>query len=110
VRAAEFHGLRINTSYVYSRSLDNVASSVFPLLPTSAINQGITSLLSTGDPSFFCNVLGEQGTALCPGNGTPGSRFGAISTAARSVSPLLALSTSGAGQAIVTPYAIPQDR
>src|SRR5207253_10451658 len=41
LRAADWHGLRVNGTYNYSKSIDNASNGIFPALPVSLPNLSI---------------------------------------------------------------------
>ena len=114
VRAADWHGLRVNGTYIWSHSIDNASDGVFPpeplTMPNLAIGYGILGQL---------NPIGQ---CLFEG-GTPGQFPCAITVTTASGSstqqiPLTlptinfnpgAVTTTGAGQIITSRYLIPQD-
>lgn len=100
VRAADWHGLRLNGSYVWSKSIDNASSSTFRSLPLSLSNLSIAyQVFGTDNPTArclffgtFCSIGGEQVPLTIPTiNFSPS-----------------AVTTTGAGQPLVTPYLLPQ--
>jgi hypothetical protein len=104
VRAAEWHGLRVNASYTYSRSMDNASNSIFPIQPITMLNQLVGFQYNgLGNPYFVCSqcVRNFQGasTAIPPGSG---SVTGSDSLSA-------GLTTTGLSTAITSRYTIPQD-
>lgn len=100
VRAAEWHGLHLNGSYVWSKSIDNASSSTFSTLPLTLSNLTIGyGVFGSDSPIarciFFgvsCTIGGEQVPLTIPTiNFNPS-----------------AVTTTGAGQPLVTPYLLPQ--
>ena len=104
LRAAEWHGLRVNASYVYSRSMDNASNSIFPVVPVSMLGQLIGfQYYGLGNPYFVCTqCVGNKGLNT---SGVPlgsGSVTGSDSLSA-------GLTTTGLAAATVSHYALPQD-
>jgi hypothetical protein len=97
VRVAEWHGLRFNATYNWSKSTDNVAGSQFPLLPVTGPDMLLGYML-TGSQNFtpFCIYL-NLFCAIAPGT------FPSINFVPSAVT------TTGAGAVLTTPYTIPQD-
>lgn len=100
LRAAEWHGLHLNTSYVWSKSLDNASSSNFSTLPLSLSNLSIAyGVFGLDNPTADCIFFGT----LCTFKGAqfpltiPTINFNAS-----------AVTTTGLGQPLVSPYVIPQ--
>jgi hypothetical protein len=100
VRTADWHGLRLNGSYVFSKSIDNASSSTFRSLPLSLSNLSIAyQVFGSDNPvaeciffALFCSIGGEKVPLTIPTiNFSP-----------------TAVTTTGAGQPQVTPYLIPQ--
>lgn len=97
VRVAEWHGLRFNATYTWSKSTDNVAGTAFPLLPVTGPNMLLGyQLTGTQNLTPFCIYL-NQFCAIAP-----------------SVFPNLnfipsAVTTTGAGAVYTTPYTLPQN-
>jgi len=105
-RVAEWHGLRFNAAYVWSKSTDNVASSRFPLLPVSAPNQLLGyQLFGTGNPTPACIYQISAPPTYIPGLTCAIAPFTSpdISFAPSAVT------TSGAGAVYTSPYTVPQD-
>jgi hypothetical protein len=111
LRVAEWHGLRVNGMYTWSSSFDNASNGVFPLLPNTLFNQAqFFGPNSNGNYAAECVVFGAPfvfnplfGFAVpCPPPGTLGAIGGGISGAG-------ALTTTGAGAILTSPYNIPQD-
>ncbi|MDP9267746.1 MAG: carboxypeptidase regulatory-like domain-containing protein [Acidobacteriota bacterium] len=92
VRAADWHGLRVNGTYTFSHAHDNASALVFPSLPLTLFGFGCGAQIFVSDNPVSCgaDVLGVGGA---PAFG------GAVS----------ALTTTGQGGVITTPYNIPQD-
>jgi len=100
IRAADWHGLRLNGSYVWSKAIDNASSSTFRSLPLSLSNLSIAyQVFGSDNPAadciffgVFCSIGGEQVPLTIPSiNFNPS-----------------AVTTTGAGQPQVTPYLLPQ--
>jgi len=105
LRVAQWHGLTANVNYDYSKSYDNGSQGIFPLSVTSLPVQ-VFGLQAFGlaNPNFL--TFGGRLSGAFPGlDKYPGVVTGT------NLSDLLTsgLSTTGAGQVIVTPYDIPQD-
>ncbi len=104
LRTSGWHGLRFNVNYSYSRSMDNSSTGLFPNLPVSP--RGL--LLGSG---YFANSSFPAAALLL------GSAFGSLPATAYNSAPVFpnidfgagALTTTGAGQVLVSPYVIPQD-
>lgn len=111
LRAAEWHGLRMNASYTYSQSIDNASNSVFPLLPASIFNQLIGfQYAGLGNPYFVCPacVFSFGGFGLIPPFSTGGALpAGASVTGSDALA--AGLTTTGLAGALVSRYNIPQD-
>ncbi|MBZ5647574.1 MAG: TonB-dependent receptor [Acidobacteriia bacterium] len=104
VRTAGWHGLRLNVAYSYSKSLDNSSTGIYPTLPISPRNLllGYQFLENGSFPTQ--NLLGTFTGALPPaglGFAQPVFPFIDFSTGA--------LTTTGAGRVLTSPYLIPQD-
>ena len=97
---AGWHGLRMNAAYAFSKSLDNSSTGLYPTLPITPRNLLLGyQYLETG--SFPSVNLLFNGTA------NPAFAF------AQPVYPFIdfstgALTTTGAGQVLTSPYVIPQ--
>ena len=100
VRAAEWHGLHLNGTYVFSKAIDNASSSTFNTLPLSLSNLSIGyGVFGSDNPTaqcvffgVFCTIGGERVPLTIPTiNFNPS-----------------AVTTTGAGQPLVTPYLLPQ--
>ena len=104
VRLAGWHGLRLNAAYTFSKSLDNSSTGLYPTLPITPRNLLLSQFLDNG--SFPTqNLLG---------NFTPGAPLPTGIGFAQPVFPFIdfssgALTTTGAGQVLTSPYLIPQD-
>src|SRR4051812_3563562 len=98
LRAADFHGLRMNATYSYSRSVDNASNALFPWLPLTGPN----TLLPH---QFFQNgsliPLCIYDAAGCPANVVAVTPTIDFSTGA--------VTTTGQGQVFTSRYLIPQD-
>ena len=96
-RIAEFHGLRLNATYNWSKSMDNASSGFFPTVPLTAPNLTIAyQLFGTANPITNCIYFGT-GCGVIP-NTFPVLDF---STGA--------VTTTGANQVQTSRYLIPQD-
>lgn len=97
LRVAEWHGLRFNATYSWSKSTDNVAGTQFPLLPVTGPDMLLGyQLTGTQNLTPFCIYF----SLFC--NIAP-STFPNINFVPSAVT------TSGAGAVLTTPYTIPQD-
>jgi Carboxypeptidase regulatory-like domain len=104
LRTSGWHGLRFNVNYDYSRSMDNSSTGIFPNLPIGP--RGL--LLANG---YFENASYPAATLLL------GNALGSLPAASLLSVPVFpsidfgagALTTTGAGQVLVSPYVIPQD-
>jgi hypothetical protein len=96
-RVADWHGLRFNATYTWSKATDNVASSRPPLLPVTGPNMMLGYQL-TGTRNFtpFC-IYVNAFCAIAP------LTFPNINFAPSAVT------TTGAGAVYTTPYTLPQD-
>ncbi len=99
VRIADFHGLRFNGTYTWSHSLDNASNAVWANLPTPFNNLALMNVYSQLNYGAQCLLTGNFLIFTCP-SGIP--LTGATSGGS-------ALTTTGAGQILTTPYYIPQD-
>ena len=104
LRMAQWHGLTLNTSYVWSQSRDNASNAEAPLLPTTLLNQ-MLGVQYYGLGNQFPVQLG-----LIP-QLKSGFANSAVATPFVNVSEALntALTTTGARQVFVSRYTIPQD-
>jgi hypothetical protein len=109
VRAADWHGFRVNATYVWSKSIDNASTSIFPTLPNTLQNLGFGyQFAGTGNPSAAC-ILGINFF------GSPCTITNFLTTVA--VNPFFptidlstgAVTTTGAGQVLTSRYLIPQN-
>ncbi|MEO5936139.1 MAG: hypothetical protein ABIP81_02905, partial [Terriglobales bacterium] len=101
VRAAQWRGLRLNSAYVFSRSMDNGSSSTFYTAPLTLDIIALQELVRTRNAGSSClsPTLGRLVvTNVCSALPLPNIDF------RRS-----ALTTTGAVPVLVTPYAFPQD-
>jgi len=94
LRATEWHGLRVNASYVFSRSLDNASNNVYSTQPITILNAAVSDVFGTGNPSGACFLS----PSTCNRLTFPNVDFSSA-----------AVTTTGAGQILVTPYTLPQD-
>ena len=101
LRAAEWHGLRLNATYVWSKSIDNQSAAVYPLQPLTMPNLALGyQAFGQQNPNAFCIFLGlvcSVGTEQVPLT-LPTINF---STGA--------VTTTGAGQILTSRYLLPQD-
>jgi hypothetical protein len=107
----QWHGLQLNASYVWSKSLDNSSVVNSPLVPTSLMTQSYgLQFFGLGNPSAF--GLGQQVSRLTSGSSPGfctqcnGFSFGNPANLGALVGS--ALTTTGAGQVFVSQYNIPQ--
>jgi hypothetical protein len=100
LRAADWHGLRVNTAYNWSRGSDNASNGIFPILPVTMINY-LFGPAFNGQGSPFIACL-NYSTISCPSATQGGALSGSDALNA-------GLTTTGAGQTIVSRYLIPQD-
>ena len=112
LRAADWHGLRVNATYVWSHSIDNASNAIFPTLPVTLPNLGFGyQTVGTQNLSAGC-IYGLTFGGIPPCVAT--DPFG---TTAVLISPFFptidlsagAVTTTGAGQVITSRYLIPQD-
>lgn len=96
VRVGDWHGLRVNASYVWSSAFDNASNGIFPNVPITLMNSGLQGFFGTGNPLVFCQLGFAFGG--CP----PVTPPAPITSAA-------ALTTTGAGAILTTPYTLSQD-
>ena len=99
VRAAQWHGLHVNATYNWSKSIDNASNSIYPLITNTFFNDALSVQLNgKGNVSPICLVFaGSFGGC------------GSISSAGGITNLQSAVTTTGAGQVLTTPYLIPQD-
>src|SRR5260370_18530407 len=79
VRAAEWHGLHLNGSYVWSKSIDNASSSTFSTLPLTLSNLTIGyGVFGSDSPiarciffGFSCTIVGGQVPLTIPPTNFP---------------------------------------
>jgi hypothetical protein len=98
MRAAQWHGIRANATYIFSRSLDNASSSDFFTQPVTLDAIAAQQIISTGNPGSSCFLSNSLFVGSCGLLIFPNIDF---STSA--------VTTTGASGALVTPYKIPQD-
>lgn len=103
-RISNWHGIRVNGTYTWSRSRDNASSTTLPLVPTPLFTQAFgLQFFGLGNPFGF--ALGKVGNILGkPTNSVPTSVSIAGSDPTSS-----SVTTTGAGAVLVTPYSLPQD-
>ncbi|HUR36787.1 MAG TPA: hypothetical protein VM009_03155, partial [Terriglobales bacterium] len=105
-RIAQFHGLRLNATYTWSKSLDNASGATLPLIPTPLFTQAFgLQFFGLGNPFGF--GLGKGGTILGKNAGAIDLRGISISTG--DLFTESSVTTTGAGQIFVTRYNLPQD-
>lgn len=93
---AEFHGLRVNATYTYSRATDNISGS-WPTLPLTGNNLAIGyQFRGNNDPVVQCIYVGVGCNLIVPT--FPNIDFGGG-----------AVTTTGTNPAIVSQYSLPQD-
>jgi len=99
VRVAEWHGLRFNATYTWSKATDNIASSQLPLLPVPGPDMLLGYQL-TGTQNFtpYCIYLNDPVFCLIAPATFPNINFVPS-----------AVTTTGGGAVYTTPYNIPQD-
>jgi len=109
VRIAGWHGLRLNGAYSYSKSLDNSSTGLYPTLPITPRTLLLTEgFFATGNYPALVQLLNYfQFFPVDPIAGT-------LASVVAPVFPNIdfstgALTTTGAGKTLVTPYLIPQD-
>jgi hypothetical protein len=103
-RAAQWHGLRFNATYTWSKSLDNASSGNFPLVPTPLFTQAFgLQFFGLGNPFGFS--LGKGGNIL----GKQAGNIGTNGTIASSDTFTQSVTTTGAAAILVTRYNQPQD-
>jgi hypothetical protein len=102
VRSAGWHGMRMNATYNWSKSLDNASNAVFANLPVSYPNLAIGyQVFGSDNPNADCIFFGIFCT-LASGEKLP------LTTPTINFSPG-AVTTTGAGQVLTSRYVIPQD-
>ena len=112
VRAADWHGLRLNVAYVWSKAIDNASTGIFPTLPFTLPNLGFGYQLQ-GTKNLSAQCVYDFSYGGLP----PCVVTDPFSTVAQLVSPVFptidlstgAVTTTGAGQVITSRYLIPQD-
>lgn len=103
-RMTQFHGLRLNATYSWAKSLDNASSGNFPLVPTPLFTQAFgLQFFGLGNPFGFS--LGQGGTVL----GRQAGSIGQTGTIAQTDTFSSSVTTTGAGAVIVSRYSLPQD-
>jgi hypothetical protein len=105
LRIAQFHGLRLNATYTYSKSTDNASSANPQLVATPFLTQAF-GLQEFGIGNPFAVSLGSTSTILGHSFTVGKGGSGAISGADTFTS---SLTTTGAGQIVVSRYNSPQD-
>lgn len=96
LRVADWHGLRMNVAYTWSKSIDNVASSLFPVSGQAANTSLFTTLFANGNSISFCYLRNSCGAGLP-------FTFPVFDFSGGTVT------TTGQGAVYTTPYGIPQD-
>ncbi|MGH9670994.1 MAG: carboxypeptidase regulatory-like domain-containing protein [Terriglobales bacterium] len=103
-RVANWHGLRFNATYTWSKAIDNSSTGIFPAIPATLLNLSLGyQLVGQQNPGAGCALF-----AVC----TVTTGGGPIP-----ISPLFptidlstgAVTTTGAGQVIASRYLIPQN-
>jgi hypothetical protein len=103
-RISQFHGMRLNATYSWAKSLDNASSGNFPLVPTPLFTQAFgLQFFGLGNPFGFS--LGQGGTVL----GKSAGQIGQTGTIAQTDTFSSSVTTTGAGAVIVSRYNLPQD-
>lgn len=108
VRAADWHGLRVNGTYNWSHSADNASTGVFPPLPTTMANLSIGYLFfGQQNPVAECLFIDA---ALCEfqTSGSANIQHVPLTLPTINFSPG-AVTTTGAGQILTSRYLLPQD-
>lgn len=102
LRAAEWHGLRFNTTYTWSKGLDNASNAGFSMVNPTLFNTALAFQFNgTGNPAGWCLVfLAQGGSPLC-------ANVTSLPPAASL--PSTAVTTTGERPILTTPYQIPQD-
>jgi hypothetical protein len=96
-RVAGWHGLRLNATYTWSKAIDNASNARFPVLPVTGPNMLLGyQLVGTSNFNPDCIYF----NSFC---GIAPLTFPAINFAPSAVT------TTGAGAVLTTPYTIPQD-
>ncbi len=105
LRTAQYKGLAMNVTYVWSKSMDNVAGSTFPLIPVT-LRTSVYGFAGTG-----LGVPGSTAFGSTLGSGFANTNTGSLGNAGSSFADALnaGLTTTGAGQVFVSRYNIPQD-
>src|SRR5438874_6140910 len=112
LRAADWHGLRVNGTYNYSKSIDNASNGIFPALPVSLPNLSfgygfigqfnlIPQCLFLGIQQFCDITLTNLATGQTTTEANP------LTLPTINFSPG-AVTTTGAGQIINSRYSVPQ--
>ena len=104
MRLAGWHGLRVNAAYSFSKSLDNSSTGLYPTVPITPRNLLLSQYLGTGFyPSALLLGAIQPGFVLAGSSANSFPVFPTINFATG------ALTTTGAGQVLVSPYQIAQD-
>ncbi len=105
-RIAQFHGLRLNATYTWSKALDNAPSISLPLVPTPLFTQAFgLQFYGLGNPFGF--GLGKGGTVLGKQAALIDLRGISISTGDTFTES--SVTTTGAGNIYISRYSLPQD-
>src|SRR5438874_4467095 len=111
MRANDWHGLRVNGTYNYSKSIDNASNGIFPALPVSMPNLSIGyGVFGQINPIADCLFLGNlcQFSITSFATGQTFTQNNPLTLPTINFSPG-AVTTTGAGQVINSRYTIPQD-
>jgi len=104
-RMADWHGLRMNATYTYSKSLDNDSNAIFPPLPVTMANLAVGyQIFGQNNLIGRCLFLG----AACSLSTPNGVEQVPLTLPLINFSPG-AVTTTGAGQILTSPYSIPQN-
>lgn len=104
-RIVQFHGLRLNATYTFSKALDNASTASLPLIPTPFFTQAFgLQFFGLGNPFGF--GLGKGGTIL--GKNAASIDLRGISISTGDVFTESSVTTTGARAVIVSRYAQPQ--
>jgi hypothetical protein len=107
VRLAAWHGLRLNATYNWSKSTDNVAGTRFPILPITGPNMLLGyQLYGTQNFTPYCIYLSTF--CVYPAGPLAGQQLAPFTFPNLNFTPA-AVTTTGAGAVYTSPYAIPQD-
>jgi len=98
LRVADWHGLRLDAAYAWSKSMDNASTTSFPTVPMSFTALAYGGWLTTYDLSAAC-VYGLGAFCSVIPSSFPDINFSGS-----------AVTTTGANAPLVTPYLIPQSQ